>query len=288
MAEVNGRVFVITGASTGIGAACALRLDARGYRVFAGVRGEADGARLEGMASSRLRRLMLDVTVEDSVASAAQSVADVVGEEGIQGLVNNAGIVLVGPMECLPVNELRRQFETNVVGPIAVTQRFLPLLRKGAGRVVNMGSITGRIAPPFLGPYGASKHALRALTDVLRMELRPWGIEVSLVEPGAVRTPIWEKSRDSAEALLAHYPEDTQRLYDGALDALRSVGMARISRMGIPAEKVAAVVERALVASRPKARYLVGLDARLQALAARLVPDRLRDRIVRKVMGLPS
>lgn len=286
MEKKKGGAVVITGASTGIGAACALRLDGRGYRVFAGVRKLVDGEALEGKASTRLRHLILDVTDHDTIAKAVETVAMAVGDDGIAGLVNNAGIVLAGSLEFLPLDELRRQFETNVIGQIAVTQAFLPLIRQASGRVINMGSSTARVTPPFLGPYGASKRALDALTDALRLELRPWGIHVSAVEPGAVRTPIWDKSRSMAEALAAHYPEDGQHLYDNVLDALR-VGLERISRFAIPPEKVAVVVERALSTPRPKARYMVGFDARAQALLHWAIPVRLQDFLVRAALGLP-
>src|SRR5258708_33287478 len=183
------RSVVATGASTGIGEACALRLDRRGFHVFAGVRREVDGGALKQKASGRLTPILLDVTDASSIKSAAAAVAASLDEEGLSGLVNNAGIAIAGPLEFLPIDELRRQFEVNVIGQIAVTQAFLPLLRKGHGRIVNMGSISGRLAFPLLGPYAASKFALRALTTALRMELRPWGIPVSIIEPSGIATP---------------------------------------------------------------------------------------------------
>jgi NAD(P)-dependent dehydrogenase (short-subunit alcohol dehydrogenase family) len=176
----GAKAVLVTGASTGIGEACALRLAARGIRVFAGVRSESDGASLRQRASDGLTPVLIDVTVPDAIALARGTVADLVGPEGLAGLVNNAGVV----------DEVRKEFDVNVFGAIAVTQAFLPLLRGGRGRIVNMSSISGRIALPFAGPYAASKFALEAISDSWRVELRPWGIRVAIVEPGEVDTPI--------------------------------------------------------------------------------------------------
>jgi NAD(P)-dependent dehydrogenase (short-subunit alcohol dehydrogenase family) len=188
---------VITGASTGIGAACALALDKLGYRVFAGVRHPADGERLQQQAGPRLMPIRLDVTDAASISAASHTVAAMVGERGLAGLVNNAGIGVAGPIELLPLADWRRQFEVNVFGLIAVTQTFLPLIRTGRGRIINMGSIAGRASMPFMAPYAASKHALEAITDALRLELQPWGIRVALIAPGAIATPIWKNSERS-------------------------------------------------------------------------------------------
>ena len=174
-------------------------LDTQGFRVFAGVRLAPAGQELKRRASDRLTPVILDVTQADSIRTAAEAIGQAVGSDGLAGLVNNAGIVVAGPLELLPIEELRRQFEVNVIGNVAVTQALLPLLRQGRGRIVNMGSLNGVMAPPYFGPYSASKFALEALSDCLRVELRKWGISVSLIEPGSVKTPIWEKSRDSAE-----------------------------------------------------------------------------------------
>src|SRR5262245_5535409 len=183
----SGKI-VITGASSGIGRA--MRLDQLGFHVFAGVRNPADGDALKSKSSERLSPVLLDVTSEDSIARAARSI----GDAPIAGLVNNAGIAVGGPLEMVPIPLWRKQFEVNVIGQVAVTQAFLPLLRVGRGRIVNIGSIAGRSALPFTSPYCSSKFALEGLSDSLRMELRQWGISVSIVEPGSIRTPIWEKS----------------------------------------------------------------------------------------------
>lgn len=278
---------VVTGASTGIGAACALHLDTRGFRVFAGVRKTADGQALRSKASPRLTPLLLDVTDSASIARAAADVEAVAGAAGLAGLVNNAGIVVAGPVELLPLAEVRRQLEVNVVGPIAVTQAFLPLLRRGQGRVVNIGSISGRMATPFMAAYSASKFALEAVTDALRLEVAPWGIHVAIVEPGAVATPLWQRGTSAAEAMYAGVPEGKRALYAAARE--RVLKAARhAERAAIPPEAVARAVAHALTARKPKTRYLVGRDARIQALLARWVPDRVRDGLLRKFMRLPK
>jgi NAD(P)-dependent dehydrogenase (short-subunit alcohol dehydrogenase family) len=276
---------VVTGASTGIGEACAVYLDKLGLRIFAGVRKQADADALQRKASARLTPIFVDVTDVDSIAAAANTVGAAVGEAGVTGLVNNAGIGVGGPLEFLPLVELRTQLEVNVIGQIAVTQAFLPLLRRGQGRVVNMSSISGRLALPFFGPYAASKFALEALTDSLRVELRPWGIEVVAVEPGTIATPIWNKSMSRADEMISNLPERARNLYDPSLIELRKA-VARASQQGIPAEKVAKVVAHALLAKRPKTRYVVGRDARLVTLVAKFLPDRLRDWLISR--QLPS
>lgn len=286
MAEVQGNgAVVVTGASTGIGEACALRLDKQGFRVFAGVRKSEDGERLKQQTSDRLSPVIIDVVDEASIAAAAAEVASATGDSGLVGLINNAGIALGGPLEFLPVAELRRQLEVNVIGQIAVTQAFMPLLRKGNGRVVNIGSDSGRLATPFLGPYCASKFAMEALTDSLRQELRPWGIEVSIIQPGSITTPIWEKARTIADDVVDQLPPRAHELYEDAIEAIRT-NIDEMASRGIPADEVAKAAERALTARKPKTRYAVGRDAWIAMLLSRLAPDRLRDRLVAWQMGL--
>ena len=178
-------------------------MDRRGFRVFAGVRSPSAAEKLRAKASSRLTAVTIDVTDIASIAAAVDRVAAAVGDTGLAGLVNNAGIVVPGPLEAVPIDALRRQLEVNVIGQVAVTQAFLPLLRKARGRVVNMSSINGGLSIPCLGPYAASKWALEAINDALRQELRRFGIRVSSVVPGAISTPIWEKSSAAAEELAA-------------------------------------------------------------------------------------
>jgi NAD(P)-dependent dehydrogenase (short-subunit alcohol dehydrogenase family) len=280
------RTVVITGASTGIGEACALRLDKAGWRVFAGVRKEADAARLKQEASARLTPITLDVTNQAQIDAAAKTVADAVGAAGIQGVVNNAGVSVNGPLEYLTSDDLRKQLEVNVIGQIAMTRAFLELVRKGNGRIVFIGSIAGKMATPFLGPYCASKHAMEALSDALRQELRPWGISVSLVEPGSIATKIWEKGMNDADEYEKNMPEEATMRYGKAFMALREAAQ-KFGDAGIPADRVAKPVEHALTSGRPRTRYIVGFDATIQSIIRR-VPDRLRDRLVAMQLKLPT
>jgi NAD(P)-dependent dehydrogenase (short-subunit alcohol dehydrogenase family) len=274
----------ITGASTGIGKACALHLHRLGFRVFAGVRRAADGEALRQEASPRLTPVILDVTDHGSVEAAARTVGTAVGDRGLAGLVNNAGIVIGGPLEYLPLDELRNQLEVNVIGQVRVTQAFLPLIRSGRGRVVNMGSVSGRIAAPILGPYASSKFALRALNDSLRLELKTWGIEVVLVEPWAIQTPIWEKSLAAAGRLARRLPREAVRLYG---PMIRAVGQhaEEAGKAGLPVSSVVRAVEKALRARRPRAHYVVGGRLRLAVLSG-VLPARIRDWLIRRGMGI--
>jgi NAD(P)-dependent dehydrogenase (short-subunit alcohol dehydrogenase family) len=199
--------------------------------------------------------------------------------------VNNAGISVSGPLEFVPLEDLRRQFEVNVFGQVAVTQRFLPLLRAGRGRIVNMSSIAGRSTAPLLGPYSASKFALEACNDALRRELHPWGIHVSCVEPGAIATPIWKKALDAADGPAAATLLRAGELYAKPMKALRRFG-EHADRTAVPAELVARVVHHALTARKPKTRYLVGKDAKIQAMLTRLLPDRMLDAVFRKLLRI--
>jgi NAD(P)-dependent dehydrogenase (short-subunit alcohol dehydrogenase family) len=271
--------IVITGASSGIGEACALRLDAMGYRVFAGVRKAADGEALKKKCSERLSPVILDVTSEESIGAAAH----IVGDTPLAGLVNNAGIVVAGPLELIPIAMWRKQFEVNVIGQVAVTQAFLPMLRAGRWRIVNMGSIAGRSALPYSGPYCASKFALEGLTDSLRMELRPWKISVSIIEPGAIRTPIWEKSDAGVNEYLNAAPPHLLELYRAGLDKLRALA-AQAGNQAIGPEEVVKAVEHALTSAKPKTRYVVGKDAKLRMLLMSL-PDRLVDSLILKKLN---
>ena len=195
---MNSKRVVVTGASSGIGRACALRLDADGWIVYAGVLNATESDELLTMGSARLRPLVLDVTDEDSIDACARLVRTDLGSDGLNGLVNNAGIAVTSPLELIPIRELRRQLEVNVVGPVAVAQAFLPMIRQARGRIVNMGSAYGSVAIPFAGPYSASKSALERITDTLRLELAPWRIAVSLVAPARVATPIWQATAIAA------------------------------------------------------------------------------------------
>ncbi len=267
------RSVVVTGASSGIGLGCAVRLARAGWRVYGGVRNDADAA---AVREQGVEPVVLDVTDAQQIAAAAEAV----GPE-LHGLVGNAGIAIAAPLELVPLDELRRQLEVNVVGQVAVLQGFLPALRRTQGRVVLMGSIGGRSALPFLGPYAASKHALEALADVLRVELAPWGIAVSIVEPASVRTAIWTKGAAQADVMREEISPEADELYAARIERFRAVALKR--GPGIDPDVVAMAVEHALTASRPKARYLVGRDAHIRAWIERL-PTRLRDRVLAKAL----
>ncbi len=276
------RNVLVTGASTGIGEACALLLDAEGHRVFAGVRSEQDEQRLRERTSDRLVPVRLDVTDDGQIDSAREAIEEHGGT--LAGLVNNAGVARGGPLEYLPVDEWREQFEVNVFGQVAVTRAMLELLRRDQGRVVFVGSIGGRVATPLMGPYNASKFAIEAIGESLRHELRPWGMHVAVVEPGAVRTEIWRKGRETAERLDAELSEEARERYRPHIEAIRD-GIDMQERQGVEPEVVARSVRHALFASRPRTRYVVGRDAKVQSLMARALPDRAREAIVRRVAG---
>jgi NAD(P)-dependent dehydrogenase (short-subunit alcohol dehydrogenase family) len=284
--QAGGRgAVVVTGASSGIGRACALHLDSLGFRVFAGVRKEADAEGLRAEGSERLEPLSVDVADQGSIDAAAERVSGEVGESGLAGLVNNAGISVVGPMEFLPIDELRRQLEVNLIGQVAVTQSLMPELRRAAGRIVFISSIGGRLASPFMTPYHASKWAIEATADALRLELRPWDIEVVLVEPGSIDTRIWEKGQAQADEIESGMGERGRELYGRQIAAAREAAR-RTAADGIPPERVAEVVGRALTADRPRTRYLVGTDAKIAARLRKLLPDRVFDRLLARQLGL--
>jgi NAD(P)-dependent dehydrogenase (short-subunit alcohol dehydrogenase family) len=282
MAELTGRgAVVITGASTGIGRACALDLDSRGFQVFAGVRRDEDAERLRTERPS-IEPVRIDVTDADSIAATRDRVAEAVGGAGLAGLVNNAGIAVPGPLEHLPMDELRRQLEVNLVGQVAVTQAFIPLLRTARGRIVNIGSIGGRVALPMLGPYAASKHAIEGFSDSLRRELRPWGIEVSVVRPGPIATEIWERGSTTADELLERMPE-AEVNYGPAIAAGRA-SAAKRAEEAVPPSTVADVVAHALTAGKPRTRYLVGRQAKVMAGLSAVLPDRWLDALLERAL----
>jgi NAD(P)-dependent dehydrogenase (short-subunit alcohol dehydrogenase family) len=279
----EARSIVVTGASTGIGAACAQYLDQRNFRVFASVRKQADADRIAALGSTRLEPLFLDVTDAESIAEAARKVDSSLAGAGLAGLVNNAGISLDVPLECVDIGALRHQLEVNSVAPVAVTQAFLPLLRRARGRVVNVSSVNGRVASPFSGPYCMSKFALEAFTDCLRQELATWGMHVASVEPGAIDTAMWDKARQAD--WTAEAKEQELELYGKAYQAFRKFEEQNATG-AVPCDAVSQAILHALTASRPRTRYLVGRDARLYGGLARIFPDRVVDWVTRKVMRL--
>ena len=272
--EQSMRSVLVTGASTGIGAATVAELVSRGFRVWAGVRGEDAAARLADEHGDSVRLLRLDVTDAAAVAAAGEQVT---AAGPLHGLVNNAGVALPGPLEFLPVAAVREQLEVNLLGQLAVTQAMLPALRAAAGRIVMVGSIGGRIAAPMLGAYHASKFGLVGLTDTLRAELAPWHIRVILIEPGAIATPIWSRGAANADRLEGQMPAKARDLYAGQIAQARK-NATRSARNGLLPAAVAAVVARALTTPRPRPRYLVGRDAQVASVIARL-PYRLRYRL---------
>lgn len=272
---------LVTGASRGIGRATALHLASLGWEVLAGARDVADLESLvaEGSAG-RITAVALDVT-----EAAHLQALDAALPTRVDALVNNAGIAVGGPIEALPLDELRRQLEVNVVGQVAVTQTLIPRLRAGRGRIVFVSSISGRVSVPMTGAYNASKYALEALADALRLELRTWGIKVSLVEPGAIDTDIWRKVDETIDATVADLSAEHLALYAGHLEGLRRT-TTRVQKQTSPVTKVTAAIEQALTATRPKARYLVGVDARVQAAIGAL-PTPLSDVAFGKATGTP-
>lgn len=278
----TSKAVLVTGASSGIGHATTLQLTRDGYVVFAGARSERDLARLSSEHAS-IRPVRLDVTDADSVAHAF----DVVRASGVPlyGLINNAGIALGGPLEHLPLSDLRKQLEVNVVGTIAVTQAAIPLLRETRGRIVTIGSIASRFGAPFLGPYCASKAALAMLMDSLRLELAPAGISVVLFEFAAVKTPIWQKGRELKGDLAARLPAQALEAYAPFVEAaMRQIDHEE--RVGLDVDVVAGAIASAMSAQRPRARYVIGKQAHLQAVVSAL-PHRVRDNMVRSVLRIP-
>jgi NAD(P)-dependent dehydrogenase (short-subunit alcohol dehydrogenase family) len=271
--------YLVTGASSGIGAATALRLDADGHEVLAAVEPESDTAGLAA-ASGRLRLVALDVTQPASIAAAVDEVTRRLAGRGLDGVVNNAGVGFPGPLEVLALEDLRRQFEVNVIGQVAVTQVMLPLVRQAAGRIVFVGSVGGILASQFAGAYHASKFAIEAIGDVWRQELEPEGIEVILIEPSAISTPIWSKAIAHLDELQQSRSPRMAR-YRERLTAFRE-SLHSADEHGKAPEDVAEVIAQALTAKKPDARYVVGTAGRLAAALRPLIPDRVADKVAER------
>ena len=271
-------LIVITGTSSGIGRAAAQRMASRGYDVIATVRKEADA---DAIRAERIEPLLVDVTVPEDVAR----LRDHVGDRPLAGLVNNAGIALSGPLEFFPLEDFRRQFEVNLFAHIAVTQALLEALRRGRGRIVNTGSVGARTPLGFTSPYAGSKTALWAVGEALRFELRPWGIHVAIVEPGAIATEIWGKGKSQAAEALERMPARGRELYGPTLAKADAI-VENITRHASPPEVVAEAIDHALTSPKPKDRYLLGGDAKQQVLARRLLGWRRFERLAEKRMGL--
>ena len=278
---------LITGAATGIGRATSLQLAGSGWDVLAGVRDAAAGEALERDApSGRVQALTLDVTDPKQIASAAAAVAQATGASssgGLDALVNNAGIGVGGPLELVTQDDLRRQFDVNVFAQVAVTQAMLPALRRAGGRIILVSSIGGRVAMAYTAPYAASKHAIEAIGDALRVELARSNITVAIIEPGSVATPIWSKNQADAQEL--EIPAELHAYYGHIPAALEKVLKDTGSR-GVPPEQVAATIERALTSPRMKARYVIGRDARAMLIAKTILPAHMFDRLAKRMLGV--
>ncbi len=271
--------IVVTGASTGIGYATALFLAEHGFKVFATVLKLADGTSLQEHPSGNIVPIILDVTKPETIKDAFAHIAEQTQESGLAGLVNNAGIALGAPLEFLDPADLLRQFDVNVFGLVAVTQAAMPLLRKATGRIVHIGSVGGLVSLPFLGPYCASKFALEAITNSMRMELLPFGIHCSLVQPGRISTEIWDSGLVETKRVRESLSPQAIEWYGPSLNSIESM-LGKAKKAGIEPVRIAQVVHHALTAKRPKVRYLVGIDARVQVIAQALLPTRVFDTIV--------
>jgi NAD(P)-dependent dehydrogenase (short-subunit alcohol dehydrogenase family) len=273
---------LLTGASRGIGRATTLRLARSGWTVYATVRSAADGEELAAEAGAAVHPLHLEVTSEEQVAALDEALP-----ERLDAIVNNAGIVVSGPLETLSAAELREQFDVNVVGAVALTNLVLPRLRASRGRIVFVSSLSGVISTPMTGAYNASKFALEAIADAWRLELRRWGIKVILVEPAMTDTDLWRKAPETLEAEAAEMSAEHRELYAAHLDGMRKT-VPRMQKMAKPVDTVAAAIEKALTAARPRARYPVGTDVRVQAALSGVTPDRVKDAAFARLTGTPS
>ena len=287
MSSVKSRPadFLITGCSSGIGRATALLLHSRGHRVFAGVRDIDDGRVLQRETSERVVPVQLDVTSATSISRAFLQVREFLGNDALNGLVNNAGVTATMPLEYVDLELMRRQFDVNVFGVAAMTSAFLPLLARPGGRIVNVSSGAGKIVTPLLGTYSASKYALEAMSDALRIELRGVGQHVAVIEPGFVETSMHHKNEQQLQSMLEKLPAAGRARYGSAIEKLRASN-DRFSKSAAPARDVALAIARALVDPRPKTRYPVTREAHLLAWIGPFLGDRVRDAIFGRIVGL--
>ena len=272
---------LVTGAARGIGRATSLQLAEAGWDVIAGVRRAEDGEELAHRHAAQITPVILDITDERQIAAVAEGLP-----ARLDAVVNNAGIAVGGPLEAVPLAELRNQLEVNVVAQAAVTQAVLPRLRESRGRIVFVSSVSGRVATPLFAAYNASKFALEGMADATRMELAPWGIRVILVEPAQTDTDLWRKAEETFEETVAAMSPQHRELYAKHLDGARK-SIPRAARMAAPASGVAETIEKALTVSRPRARYVVGANARAQAILATLTPTPVLDRVLGMGLGVP-
>ena len=284
---------LISGASSGIGLASALHLNQQGYTVFAGVRSQEDGDKIKAKALNpqTFFPVILDITQAEDISRVAAAIENWLQRfpASTLSLVNNAGVVLSGPMEFIPIGKLKYQFDINVFGHIELTQAILPLMRqhhtgKPMGKIIMISSISGLHVTPFVGPYAASKFALEAFSDALRQELYPWNIPVVLVEPGSIQTPLWKKAKNTAAEMLNEYPAEALPLYQRAYELMQKAS-AEAEAEGIGVEPVAVLIHRILSESKPKSRYLIGRETQFIPLL-RFLPDSWLDSLLRHKIGL--
>lgn len=285
MAKQRGHV-VVTGTSTGIGAATTKALADEGFHVFAGVRRDEDAQAWEERRKGKVTPLIIDVTDEQAISAAAATVTGAVGDRGLAGLVNNAGIGVPAPLELQPMADFREQLEVNLFGPVAMVQAFLPLIRRGHGRIVNVGSIGGMLVLPVNGAYSASKFGMRAISDALRLELRQWSIHVSLIEVAPVKTAIFGKTFAALDGLEEKLGAGGYALYEQQIAAIRKA-VEDAEASADPPSVIADVILHALTSDKPKTRYLAGHGGKQTAVAAAL-PDRARDKALARELGLPK
>jgi NAD(P)-dependent dehydrogenase (short-subunit alcohol dehydrogenase family) len=280
------RLALVTGASSGIGEATAHALATRGFHVLAGVRRLVDPDRV---AVDGVEPVILDITDPGQVSAVAQRIESDSDGRPLAALVNNAGIAVNAPVEGIPMDEWRRQFEVNFFGHVAVIQALLPALAAGRGRIVNISSIGGRLALPTFGAYAGSKFALEGMSDSLRREVARFGVKVIVIEPGTVATPIWGKGVANAEALIERMPEDRRARYQELVDIVGEQA-ATMERGGIQPADAARVIADAIESRTPRARYLIGRDAKLMARVARILPDRAVDALIARQLrrGAPK
>ena len=272
---------LVTGAARGIGKSIVEHLSSRGWDVIAGVRSEQDAEAVTGLSPQSISSVILDVTSADDIAALDEALP-----ERLDAIVNNAGIAVGGPMEAVSADEWRKQLEINVIGQLAVTQAAIPRLRKSGGRIVFISSVNGRLSMPLIGAYCASKFALEAAADALRMELRPWHIPVVIIEPAQTDTDMWRTADTMVEQTEAALTAEQRTLYAEHIAGMKKM-ILMSQKIAVPAEKVSAVVEEALTERRPRARYVVGLGNKLQVALVTNLPTRARDRLLRRVSGQP-
>jgi NAD(P)-dependent dehydrogenase (short-subunit alcohol dehydrogenase family) len=285
MKEEQEKFVAVTGASSGIGRATALYLAARGFRVFAGVRKMADGESLRQESGGQVVPIAMDVTDRATIAAAARAVQSQVGDRGLDGLVNNAGIATPAPVEYMREDVMRRMFDVNVFGQVAVIQEFLPLVRRARGRVVNIGSVGSHIAIPFGGALCASKGAFSLLSEALRLELHAYGIHVCLIEPGAIHTPAVDKTLGDPDAVVASMPPEGVARYGAKIREFMRRSHERETKGSAP-EVVAEAIHHALTARRPRLRYAVGAESMMLTTLPRVLPERALDRLRLRRLGM--